>query len=92
MTFLFCRNRVSDFARWKTVFASHEAAHQKAGLRLLGLRREVGEPNNVFFMFEVASMEKARQFISDPEAGKAAQTSGVIDGEYHFVEDAGGYR
>jgi hypothetical protein len=47
--------------------------------------------NNVFFLFEVASIEKARQFIGDPEAAKAAEASGVIDGEYHFVEDAGGY-
>ena len=92
MTYLLCRNRVSDFARWKAVFASHEAAHQQAGLRLLGIRREIGEPNNLFFMFEVESMEKARNFIGDPEAAKAAAASGVIDGEYHFVEDAGGYR
>jgi len=92
MTYLICRNRVADFARWKAVFASHEAAHKEAGLRLVGIRREVGEPNNVFFSFEVTSPDKARNFISDPEAAKAAGTSGVIDGEYHFVEDAGGYR
>ena len=91
MTYLLCRNRVADFARWKAVFASHGAAHQQAGLRLLSIRREVGEPNNLFFMFEVESMEKARKFVGDPEAAKAAATSGVIDGEYHFVEDAGGY-
>jgi hypothetical protein len=34
----------------------------------------------------------ARNSISNPEAAKAAEASGVIDGEYHFVEDAGGYR
>ena len=92
MAYLLCRNRVADFARWKTVFASHEAAHMEAGLRLLGIRREIAEPNNLFFMFEVASMERARKFIGDPEAAKAAGASGVIDGEYHFVEDAGGYK
>ena len=92
MTYLLCRNRVMDFARWKAVFASHEAAHLEAGLRLVGIRRGVEEPNNIFFMFEVASLEKARKFIGDPEAAKAAEASGVIDGEYHFVEDAGGYR
>jgi len=92
MIYMLCRNRVGDVGRWKAVFASHEAAHKKAGLRLIGIRREVGEPNNIFFAFEVESMEKARAFINDPEAAKAATTSGVIDGEYHFVEDAGGYR
>ena len=30
------------------------------------------------------------RFISDPEADKAGEISGVIDGEIHFVEDAEG--
>ena len=92
MIYMLCRNRVADFSRWKAVFASHEAAHREAGLRLLSLWRSVGDPNNVFYLFEVTSMEKAREFISNPEAAKAGATSGVLDGEYHFVEDAGGYR
>jgi hypothetical protein len=91
MIYMLCRNRVADFARWHAVFASHEAAHRNAGLRLVHLWREVEAPNNIFFLFEVASMDKAREFINDPEAAKAAQASGVIDGEYHFIEDAGGY-
>ncbi len=92
MTHMLCRNRVADFLRWKAVFASHETAHLEAGLRLVSIWRTVEEPNNVFFMFEVAAVEKAREFIVNPEAAKAGETSGVIDGEYHFVQDAGGYR
>lgn len=92
MTYMICRNRVADFSRWKAVFTSHEAAHQDAGLRLVSVKREVEEPNNIFFLFEVANIERARQFINDPEAAKAGAASGVIEGEYHFVEDAGGYR
>jgi len=90
--YMLCRNRVADFSVWKAVFASHEPAHQNAGLRLAGIWRSVAEPNNVFFMFEVASRDKAMEFIGNPEAAKAGRDSGVIDGEYHFVEDAGGYR
>jgi hypothetical protein len=92
MIYMLCRNRVADFSRWNAIFASHEAAHRDAGLKLVGIGHEVDDPNNIFFTFEVASMDKARKFISDPEARKAAEVSGVIDGEYHFVEDAGGYR
>ena len=91
MTYLLRRNRVADFERWKAVFVSHKQAHQQAGLRPLHLWRSVAEPNNVFFVFEVASVEKAQEFISNPEAAKAGEASGVLDGEYHFVEDAGGY-
>ena len=91
MTYMLCRNRVADFSRWKAVFASHEAAHQNAGLRLVQIWRCVEDANNIFFMFEVASIDKAREFIGDPEAAKAGEASGVIDGEYHFVVDAGAY-
>jgi len=88
---MLCRNRVDDFARWRAVFASHQLAHRNAGLRLMKLWRSIEEPSNVFFLFEVASVEKAREFIGTPEAAKAGETSGVIDGEYHFLQDAGGY-
>jgi len=91
MLYMLCRNRVKDFARWKAVFASHERGHQNAGLHLVNLWRAVDEPNNIYYVFEVASMDKARKFISDPEAAKAAEASGVIEGDYHFAEDAGGY-
>ena len=91
MIYLLCRNRVADFSRWKTVFTSHEAAHRSAGLRLVQIWRGVEDANNIFFLFEVASMDKAREFIGNPEAAQAGEASGVIDGEYHFVGDAGGY-
>jgi len=91
MTYMLCRNRVADFSRWKAVFSSHAEAHRNAGLRLVNLWRSIAEPNNVFFVFEIASMEKAQEFMSNPEAVKAGEASGVLNGEYHFVEDAGGY-
>ena len=91
MTYMLCRNRVADFSRWKAVFASHQAAHLNAGLRLVQIWRAVEKPNNVFFLFEVASVDQAREFIGNPEAAQAGEASGVIDGEYHFVGDAGAY-
>jgi hypothetical protein len=91
VNYLLCRNRVAEFSRWKAVFASHQAAHLNAGLRLVQMWRGTEEPNNVFFLFEVASMEKAREFIGNPEAAQSAEASGVVDGEYHFLGDAGTY-
>ena len=91
MIYMLCRNRLADFSRWKAVFASHQTAHRNAGLRLVQIWRAVEDPNNIFFVFEVASMDKAREFIGNPEAAKAGEASGVLNGEYHFVEDAGAY-
>jgi hypothetical protein len=68
------------------VFDSHARAHRDAGLHLINLWRDVEEPNNIFFLFEVADIDMARKFISQPEAAEAGRVSGVLDGEYHFLE------
>ena len=91
MTNLLCRNRVSDFSRWNAVFASHAQAHRDAGLQLRGLWRAVEDPDNVFFLFEVTDEGLARSFISNPAAAEAAAASGVLEGEYHFLESVAAY-
>ena len=91
MLVMLCRNRVADFAKWKAVFASHAQAHRAAGLRLMNLWRGLEDANNVFFLFEVTDMAKARAFIGNPAAAEAAKASGVLEGEYHFLESSAGY-
>jgi hypothetical protein len=48
----------------------------------------------VFYLFEVRDMRKTRAFISAHDAARAAFESGVIEGEYHFIQDEkiAGYR
>jgi hypothetical protein len=91
MTNLLCRNRVSDFSQWKAVFASHAQAHREAGLQLRALWRAVGDPDNIFFLFEVTDAGLASAFISKPAATEAAAASGVLEGEYHFIESVAAY-
>ena len=86
-----CRNGVADFPKWKAVFDSRAPAHRSAGLRLRDLWRDLEEPNNVFFVFEIESLDKARAFISHPAGDEAGKTSGVLDGEYHFLESSPSY-
>lgn len=87
MILMLCRNRVNDFDRWKSVFDSHADLHQQAGLKLRHVWREIDGGDNVCFLFEVRYVEMARAFISAPEAGEAAKASGVVEGEYYFVEE-----
>ena len=90
MTFMLVRNRVADFAKWKSVFDAQDDKAQAAGLSVVNLWREVGDDNNVFFMLEVASIEQAQAFLDNPDSAKVGEASGVIDGEYHFVEEFSG--
>jgi len=91
VTYLLCRNRVSDFSEWKAVFDAHSQGHRDAGLQLVNVWRSIQEPNNVFFAFKVANMDRAHAFIGDPSAARAGADAGVFDGEYHFVESIPGY-
>ena len=91
MQVMLCRNRVKDFPKWKKIFDSHAKAHREAGLFLLDFWRDIEEPNNLFFLFEVKDIAKARVFINNPEAAAAGKAAGVMDGEYHFLEKSMGY-
>lgn len=92
MTYMLCRNKVSSFERWREVFRSHEEAHREAGLILEYVWRDADDPNTVRFLFRVEDIEKVMAFMSTPEAADAANRAGVLDGEYHFIESADGYR
>ena len=83
---MLCRNRVVDYSKWKTVLDSHADAHRAAGLHLKDLWQDIENPDSVFFVFEVESIDMARAFINTPESAEAGRTSGVLDGEYHFLE------
>lgn len=87
---MLCRNRVADFHKWKAVYDSHASEHRAAGLRLVNLWQAVGDENNVFFLLEVDDIDRARAFVNDPSSAEAGKEAGVIDGEYHFVEESAG--
>jgi hypothetical protein len=91
MPFMLCRNRVRDFDAWQRVFVSHAAAHRDAGLDLVRLWRALDEPNNVFFLFELHDLERARAFVSAPGNEQIAEVAGVLDGEIHYLDEAVGY-
>ena len=86
MICLLCRKRVKEYNSWRTIFDSHRQDQRKSGLHLVNLWREIDDPENVFFIFEVTDKEKALKFINDPESARMGELSGVIDGECHFVE------
>ena len=83
---LLCRNKVADFAKWKSAFDSHAEAQEAAGLVLENLWRSIDDPNEVFFLFHVSDLEGAKAFTSSGTAEEAAEKYGVLDGNLWFVE------
>ena len=77
MKYMLCRNKVADFAPWKMVFDSHAEAQRQSGLHLQSLWRGLDDPNEVFMLFEVKDIEKARSFVTSTKVPDAQRQSGV---------------
>ena len=86
MVEMLSRNRVRDYATWKKVFDSQADGPCNAGLRLKSLWRDIEDPNNVYFLFDVEDVGRAKAFISDPAAAEVGAEAGVIEGDVAFLE------
>jgi len=91
MNYMLCRNRVRNFDQWKGVFDTHAEAHRAAGLKLVHLWYELNNPRNIFFLFEVEDVERARAFLENADATKAEHESGLIEGDFRFFGQSMGY-
>jgi hypothetical protein len=79
MTYMLCRHRVANFSDWKRIFDSHAEAQFDAGLSVSKVLRNLDDLNEVFLLFQVTDLEKARAFVSSPEVPDAQKQSGVLD-------------
>jgi predicted signal transduction protein with EAL and GGDEF domain len=78
MILLLCRQKVADFNAWKRVFDSHAEAQRQAGLRVDRILRNFDDANELFVLFEVTDVDKARGFVSSPQVPEAQKQSGVV--------------
>ena len=85
---LLVRNRVEDYDRWLGYFESEKPAARDYGMEVVGLWRATDDPNDIYFLFELESIERANAFMARPESAKVGELSGVIDGEIRFLESA----
>lgn len=79
MGYLLVRHKVKEFQEWKRVFDAHKEAQRQAGLRIEKVMRNLYEPNEVFLLFEVTDLAKARGFVFSPQVPDARADSGVVD-------------
>lgn len=83
---LLVRNRVQDVERWKQVFDEQTEPARRAGLTVRHVWRSVDEDDQVFFLFDVQDRGMAEAFMSSPDSAQVGRESGVIGGDFHFLE------
>ncbi len=82
---LLVRNRVEDFAKWREYLVADKIPAEEYGLKLVSLWQSMDDPNEVFFLLDVADVDRANEFMARPESREIGEKSGVIDGEFHFI-------
>jgi hypothetical protein len=79
MPCLLIRQRVRDFARWKTVFDDDQTtrrAHGSLGGRLF---RNAADPDELLVLMEWDDLERARLFLDSDDVRVAMTLAGVTD-------------
>ena len=84
---LLVRNRVKDFSEWYVYFMQDSATAGGYGVTLARLWQTADDPNNVFFLLDIKDVDRANAFMARPESQEIGVISGVIDGEFHYLEE-----
>jgi hypothetical protein len=82
---LLCWNRVKNYETWLRVFKANLEEHREKGRRIVSIWRDLEDPSRVFFVFELETVDEAKNFLADPSCAKAGQEAGVLEGEAFFV-------
>ena len=83
---LLVRNKVKDFATWMQYFDVEAVAAAEYGVTLDRVWQTLDDPNNVFFVLNVESVDRANDFMARPESAEVGEKSGVVDGEFWYIE------
>ena len=85
---LLVRNKVANVAVWREYLEADRLVALEYGLQLVSLWYGVEDPNEVFFLLDVADIDRAKAFMARPESRDIGEKSGVIDGEFFFLNPA----
>ena len=83
---LLVRNKVEDFAKWREYLVADKIPAEEYGLKLVSLWQSMDDPNEVFFLLDVADVDRANAFMARPESREIGEKSGVIDGEFYYIK------
>jgi hypothetical protein len=79
MYMMVVRHKVQDFRIWKDAFDAHAPVRLAAGLSNARLFCSTDDANEVFIVFDVADINKAKAFAASEEVREAMANAGVVD-------------
>lgn len=85
--YVLVRHKVRDFAEWKRGYDGHLPKRVQAGMTEAHLLRSAEDPNEVFLLFKVEDLGRAKAFAASADMQEAMQRAGVVERpDIHFLQ------
>lgn len=81
------RNRVQDYAQWRRVFDENLDTLAPSGLTVEWIRRDLDNPQEVWFCLIFEDRTQAEAFVNDPANAEVGERAGVLGGEIIYLDD-----
>ena len=88
VTYMLVRHKVRDFSAWKRIYDVHLPKRKEAGITEKNLFRSAADTNEVFILFEVTDMARAKAFTESADLRDIMMKAGVVDRpDIYFLND-----
>ncbi len=85
---LLIRHETNDPAGWKAFLDDDRENQGKAGLTMLQLWTDAGDPNQFWALFEVTDRAEAQPWVDALQGGLYNTRASITDADYHFLNTA----
>ena len=78
MAIVIATHKVRDFSTWKPFFDADAARRKEMGIKVISEGRKADDPNQIYFIWEVADLAKFQEESKNPELRAVMEKAGVI--------------
>ena len=88
MAHILIHHKIEDYSKWKPAFDDHASYRAENGSMGGKVFRNADNPNDIFVLLEINSIENAKKFVSSVDTQEAMKNAGVVGmPEIYFVDE-----
>jgi hypothetical protein len=88
MAHILVHHKIEEYNKWKSAFDDHASIRAEHGSLGGKVFRNADNPNDIFILLEINSIENGKKFASSDSTREAMKNAGVVGmPEIYFVEE-----
>jgi hypothetical protein len=88
MAHILIHHKIEDYSKWKPAFDNHASYRAENGSMGGKIFRSADDPNDLFVLLEIKSIENAKKFVSSADTNEAMKNDVVVGmPSIYFVEE-----